>query len=174
MVINLFLKKLFNKGDKFECVPQYPDKISPPFRIRALRDIGHDIKKGDWGGLISWKHAVSQNGNCWVYPESEIMDRASIEGNAKLQGKSLMTDYSYAGGNVTIFDTEIRDHAQVFTICDRHSLRVGECLFLNSAQIQGDGDVSNKTVKDDNIIKVSRYSEGLENKVFVTYTHICN
>lgn len=51
------------------------------YQIEALRDFGN-VKKGDRGGFIQSEDNLSQEGNCWVYDRSKVMENARVSGNA--------------------------------------------------------------------------------------------
>ncbi|WP_375607463.1 MULTISPECIES: hypothetical protein [unclassified Bartonella] len=46
-------------------------------RIRALRDFGK-VKKGDLGGFIEKEKNLGHDGNCWVYDDAKVLERATI------------------------------------------------------------------------------------------------
>lgn len=82
------------KGNKYEILENYGyenargEKIC---RIRALRDFG-DVRKGDLGGFVRSEENLSQEGNCWIYGNSHVLDNARVEGNAKVRGNSHLFD----------------------------------------------------------------------------------
>lgn len=45
-------------------------------RIKALRDIGEDVKTGDLGGWIEKESNLSHDGDAWVYGNAKVCDNA--------------------------------------------------------------------------------------------------
>lgn len=54
-------------------------------RVKALKDFG-DVKEGVIGGEICSEFNLSQEGNCWVYPDAIVLGNSMIAGNAKIRG----------------------------------------------------------------------------------------
>ncbi|OQB41008.1 MAG: hypothetical protein BWY04_01104 [candidate division CPR1 bacterium ADurb.Bin160] len=88
------------------------------YRIRALKNFqlitGKVIKTGVLGGLVSGKHNLSQEGNCWIsyyakaFGDSKVIDNAVLKdysvacGNSTVSGNAVMKDHSIAYDNSTI------------------------------------------------------------------------
>ena len=53
------------------------------YRIEALKDFA-DVHKGDKGGFIEYESNLSQDGNCWIYDDAKVFDRATVRGDAKI------------------------------------------------------------------------------------------
>ena len=70
-------------------------------RIRALRDIGTDVKAGDIGGKISGKQNLSQEGECWIYDDAVAADNSRVYMNAQLR------KYAFVGDNAEIRGTAL-------------------------------------------------------------------
>lgn len=47
-------------------------------RIKALKDIGTSVKKGNLGGFVESERNLSQEGNCWVYGSAMVCGSAEI------------------------------------------------------------------------------------------------
>ena len=47
-------------------------------RVKALKDIGTSVKKGDLGGFIEGESNLSQKGDCWVYSNARVYGNAEI------------------------------------------------------------------------------------------------
>lgn len=75
------------KGNKYEILEN--TKSENAFRIRALRDFG-DVQKGDIGGFVQSEENLSQEGDCWIYGNSYVLDNARVEGDAKVRGRSCL------------------------------------------------------------------------------------
>lgn len=100
------------------------------YRIKALRDFCNDvteIKKGDIGGYVASEDNLSHEGNCWLFDDATVYDKAYVSGNAfvcgnvQIYGHALVTDNTFIGENARIFDHAIIDgrgyvcdHAQIY------------------------------------------------------------
>ena len=88
-------------GENYGFDPPYPATV---YRLRALRDFG-DVKAGDLGGYVASERNLSQDGNCWVYDNSEIFDNARIYDNAQVHGDSRVFEDAQIGGDVQVYLT---------------------------------------------------------------------
>ena len=62
-------------------------------RIRAVRfikNIFRDIQPGTLGGYIEKEENLSQEGNCWVYPDTRILGDAKVTGNTIVCGNTVV------------------------------------------------------------------------------------
>ena len=71
------------------------------YRIEALRDFG-DVKKGDKGGFIEKEDNLSQNGDCWVYGNAKVCDKAMVYNNAKVYDNVMVFDNAMVYGNAKV------------------------------------------------------------------------
>lgn len=71
------------------------------YRIEALRDF-NDVKKGDKGGFIEKEDNLSQNGDCWVYGNAKVCDKAMVCGNAKAYGNARVCDNVWVNCKVQV------------------------------------------------------------------------
>ena len=60
-------------------------------RIKALKDIGTDVKKGDLGGFVESERNLSQKGNCWVYDSAKVFGSAEVYSSAEVYGSAEIT-----------------------------------------------------------------------------------
>jgi hypothetical protein len=90
------------------------------YRLRALRDIGDDVKAGNLGGYAT-AYAVSPEGESWVYPESRAYRGASVSGNATLRG-----------GAIVAGDVHLRDNVRLD----------GKCRVIGSVIVEGEAVIS--------------------------------
>lgn len=93
---------------------RYYVKSTKIFRLRALRDIGNYVKKGDLGGYVESELNLSHEGDCWIYNDAlvhgharvsmdaGVYDRVIIYGEAKIYGEATISD-----------DCQIRDKVEV-------------------------------------------------------------
>ena len=102
-------------------------------RIRALRDIGADVKAGDIGGRISRQLNLSQKGECWIYDDAvagdnsrvyenaELRKNAFVGGNAKIRGTALVTDLGAVTGSAVVCGNAV--------VKDRGVAKGNSCLY---------------------------------------------
>lgn len=71
----------------------------------ALKDFGN-VKAGDIGGKVRSYENLSQQGLCWVYPQSVVAGKAVVSGNARVIHSEI---YGLAKitGNTTLFDSKV-------------------------------------------------------------------
>lgn len=58
-------------------------------RIQAIKDFG-DVKAGDLGGWIGSYRNLSQTGDCWVYDDSCVYEKAIVLGDAVIRNNSFI------------------------------------------------------------------------------------
>lgn len=100
------------------------------FRIRALRDIPiprdiygsmrylPPVKKGDLGGFVQSENNLSQEGLCWIYDNSIVINSAIIADDASVMDNSLIMDNAKITGESVIKESIIGQNAK----CDKYSL----------------------------------------------------
>lgn len=96
-----------NKNDKYTILYDEPFHfVSDPhrrvYRIKALRDIGTDVKKGDIGGYVEDWGNLSQVGDCWIYDDSCVIEYGVVKDNAKIKGGSLIAGDCTINGSAEI------------------------------------------------------------------------
>ena len=111
---------LFGSSRKYEILPDVitlddPRRSKPVelHQIRALRNVGSTVRKGDYGGLIESESNLSQDGECWVCMDAIVWGNARIYENAFIGGNLGRCDMGLEGcemwGRVNICD-----NAQVY------------------------------------------------------------
>ena len=68
------------------------------YRIKALVDIGDDVKAGDLGGYVAGEGNLSHEGNAWVYGDASVYGNARVYDNAMVYGDAMVSqtdDYLY-------------------------------------------------------------------------------
>ena len=68
------------------------------YRIQALKDFA-DVKARDFGGYISEEHNLSYSGDCWVYDDSIVYNKAVITGDAVIKQGSEIYGHAIVGEN---------------------------------------------------------------------------
>lgn len=87
---------------KYELDPndtQVTDHGQTLYRIRALRDIGMAVKKGDLGGYIAAEDNLSHEGECWVFYS------AQVSGSAKVLSDGWVAESAQACGHAVVTGT---------------------------------------------------------------------
>ena len=74
-------------------------------RVKALKDIGTSVKKGDLGGFIEGESNLSQKGDCWVYSNARVYGNAEVCGNAEIYGDAMVYGNAVVCGNAEITKT---------------------------------------------------------------------
>ena len=88
-------------------------------RIEALKDFGN-VKKGDKGGFIEKENNLSQDGDCWVYNNAKVCDKARVFGEAMIFNDAVVCGDAEVRGNARVFgkarvfdDAEVCGYAEV-------------------------------------------------------------
>ena len=89
-------------------------------RIIALKDFA-EFEKGQLGGLIEKEENLSQEGNCWIYPDAKVYgdarvyDNAWIEGNAQVYGEARIYDNAMVSGIAIVCGSaRVYENARVY------------------------------------------------------------
>lgn len=93
---------------------EYVDKTRWLYRIIALKDFA-DVKKGDIGGFIKSENNLSQEGNCWIYDNAEVMDNALVQGNARIVGNAMISRNAFINENAIVGGhAKVSDNAEIY------------------------------------------------------------
>ena len=71
----------------------------------ALKDFGN-VRAGDIGGKVRSYENLSQQGLCWVYPDSVVAGKAVVSGNARVI-RSEIYGLAKITGNTTLFGSKV-------------------------------------------------------------------
>lgn len=95
-------------------------------RIRALRDIGEDVKAGDLGGYVEQEGNLSyEDSGCWIYDDAIAANGASVSrgavlrdhavacGDAKITGGAVMAGHAWAEDHSLLDGARMEDHARI-------------------------------------------------------------
>ena len=112
-------------------------------RIEALRDFVC-ARKGDNGGFVESEENLSQEGNCWIYGNACVFDKAvvlndaivfgearvcdnalvygiaEVCGNARIGGKAIIGGEARIGGNAVDGKPELTVHKHEWYTCTRY------------------------------------------------------
>ena len=104
-------------------------------RIKALRSFS-DVEAGDLGGFVEYENNLSHEGDCWIYNDAIVKDRAKVldngivcgnaivRGNANIYNKAIVSagiiEGSTINGDVVIIckDICLKDNAYISSIND--------------------------------------------------------
>ena len=101
------------------------------YRIEALKDFAN-VKKGDKGGYIENENNLSQEGDCWIYGNTRVSDKAIVCGNAKVYNSAVICD------NAVVYDdAEVSGDAQVYD----NAIVSGNVLVYDDAKVCGNAEV---------------------------------
>lgn len=102
------------------------------YRIKALRDFGDDVKKGDLGGYVESEKNLSHCGYCWLYGNSKALDNSRVIVNACLRENAVAQGNSVICGSSTITNyAKITDNSRI----GRYSLIGGNTYVCGNTQI---------------------------------------
>ena len=95
------------------------------YRIKALKDFS-DVNKGDLGGWVESTYNLSQEGNCWIYDEACVFDKARIFGAARVYDKALIRDEAWVYGTARIFGKARITAISSMQLCELPARLVGK------------------------------------------------
>lgn len=83
-------------NEKYEITDIAHGKYPFLHRIRALRDIGKDVKAGDLGGFVESESNLSDEGDTsWIFGDAIAAGDAFVDQDARLFGKAIACDSAY-------------------------------------------------------------------------------
>lgn len=153
---------------KYELIDDDFDFISSRkvYRIKALRDFG-SVVKSDIGGYVECEENLSHLGNCWIYDDAHVFDKARVYDDASVCMNAWVFDDAEVFGNANVHgDARVYQYAKVFG-----NARVGDqAKVYNSAEVFDNAIVhGNARVKG--VSKVSKPVTVIDNsKVIITIT----
>ena len=119
---------------KYELIDEKIDNVGnrKVYRIKALRDFG-SVKKGDLGGFVESENNLSHSGDCWIFDDAYVIDKARVYedaiiassawvfdnaevfGNANVSGDAFIYHYAKVYGKARVFDqARVYNSAQVY------------------------------------------------------------
>ena len=99
-------------------------------RIQALKNFD-DVHKGDIGGFIENESNLSQKGNCWIYDDAIVKNKAKVMKNAKIYNNAKIYGFAEVSNNVIISNNaEIFETAKIYNdVQIRNNVKVyGEAI----------------------------------------------
>jgi hypothetical protein len=124
------------------------------YRIQALRDFGL-VKAGDLGGWVESEINLSQEGNCWIYNDAIVCDKARVKDDAyvfqsgivkdeaRVEDRARVWGYSVVCDNAVLRgDSQIDNNVRLY---DRAIMTEGSSAW-NNAEIGGEVEIGGKSV----------------------------
>lgn len=113
------------------------------YRIKALRDVSPNVKKGQIGGYIQSEANLSHEGFSWVFGESVVLDCAHVGQHGQIGGETIIRDNARVSGLAYIVgNIQIKDNAHV----TGHAIISGTVHIEDYAVVRGmavvDGTIS--------------------------------
>lgn len=100
-------------------------------RIRALRDIGVEVKAGDLGGFVESESNLSfePGDDAWIFDNAIACMNAYVSHEARLSGHARAEDDSYIRGAVLCAFSRISGTSMILASPDTHSIPIlsGHC-----------------------------------------------
>lgn len=122
-------------NDKYELHPAIFNGMKV-YRIKALKTFG-DVSAGELGGYVQTAKSLSQEGDCWVYGNAFVADKAKVYGNAKIKDNATVNDTAKVYGNAVVSgNAAIYQTSKVF----------------DNAVVTGKAGIINCTVKENALI----------------------
>lgn len=123
-------------NQKFEITDIAHEKYPFLRRIRALRDIGGDVKKGDLGGFVEHKGNLSSEpeDDAWIYNDAIVAGDGLVDKNTVLRERAVVCGHAYAShGSVLTGDARAEDDAYIRGATLLGSARVsGQSMILSA------------------------------------------
>ena len=119
-------------NDKFEITDIAHETYPFLHRIRALRDIGEEVKAGDLGGFVESEENLGfedfegREDNSWIFDDAiaagnalvnhdaQLRDTAMARDNAYISQGAVMKGNSRAADNACMRGGELRDEAKIY------------------------------------------------------------
>lgn len=122
-------------NEKYEITDIAHEKYPFLHRIRALRDIGSEVKAGDLGGFVERESNLSaEDDMSWIFDNAIAAGNAYVDQDSRLFGKAVVCGCAYVSqGAVMSAEARAEDNAYIrgANLCG-HSRASGHSMILNS------------------------------------------
>ncbi len=106
------------------------------YRVKALHDFG-SVKKGDLGGYVENEDNLSHSGNCWIFDDAYVIDKARVYDDAIIASSAWVFDNAEVFGNANVSgDAFIYHYAKVF----------GKARVYDQARVYNSAQVFDKAI----------------------------
>ena len=99
-------------------------------RIRALHDIGDEVKAGDLGGFVESEDNLSfkPGDKAWIFDNAISCNNATVDKNSSLRGEAIACENAYISGGTKLFDcARAEDHAYICGGVIKGRARISDC-----------------------------------------------
>lgn len=89
---------------KYEITDIAHEKYPFLHRIRALRDVGIEVRAGDLGGFVEGEHNLSQEENdaSWIFDDAVAAGSSCVDGNSCLRDEALICGQAYVSQRASL------------------------------------------------------------------------
>ena len=137
-------------NQKYEITGIVHEKYPFLHRIRALRDIGSDVKEGDLGGFVESESNLSTepDDTAWIYNDAIATGGAYVDMASHLRDRAIICDCAYVSqGSVLYGDTRAEDNAYIRgSVLKDHARASGNAMILNSSDTYMSPELSGNSV----------------------------
>lgn len=110
------------------------------YRIQATSTFS-DVKEGDIGGWVESPYNLSRYGDCWIYDDAIVREKAIISDNAKIKDQAMIFGLAEISGDAIICDTvQVKDRSKVFDKAQMY----GSSRCYNKAEIFGNAKINDQ------------------------------
>ena len=127
-------------NQKYEITSIAHEKYPFLHRIRALRDIGSEVKAGDLGGFVEQEDNLSAKpgDDAWIFDDAICAGESSVDQGSTLRDRAVVCGHAYVShGTEMSGDSRAEDDAYIrgarLSRCARAS---GNSMILQSADTQ--------------------------------------
>ena len=121
---------------KFEITDIAHEKHPFLHRIRALRDVGIEVRAGDLGGFVEGEFNLSQEADdaSWIFDDAIAAGSASVDGNSYLRGRAIACEQAYVSQRASLSGhARAEDSAFIRgAVLGDHARAAGSARILNS------------------------------------------
>ena len=125
------------KNGKFVVTDIPHEKYPFLHRIRALRNIGHDVKKGDLGGFVEGEYNLSfeEGDEAWIYDDAIAAGSSVIDQGSQLRDRAIVCDTAYVSqGSVLSGNARAEDQVYIRGADMKENARAsGDAMVINSS-----------------------------------------
>ena len=137
-------------NQKYEITDIAHEKYPFLHRIRALRDIGSDVKEGDIGGFVESESNLSTETDdaAWIYNDAIATGNAYVDKASRLRDRAIICDCAYVSqGSVLYGDARAEDNAYIRgSVLKDHARASGNAMILDSTDTHMNPELSGNSV----------------------------
>ena len=119
-------------------------------RIRALQDIGNDVKEGDLGGFVEGEYNLCFEpvDTAWIYNDAVAAGCSVVDMASRLRDRAVVCDEAYISqGSVLYGDARVEDSAYIRgAVLKDHARASGNAMILNSSDTHMSPELSGNCV----------------------------